>query len=193
MFKVLLTVSPSRPSFPLQFDVYPKEPRRLPSLPPTTFPRPFNIHLNCPGVWGVLRHSQLCVLCASAVNPVAVRPSWISTSHRSRVTSHAFSFACRLFASLCSLFRARFLCFQQVAASFAKMPGVGYPNAFSASAFAPSASLRYPLPKGSHRQRNCSSTSSFRINTCKSVSKQTTLTPFRINTCEKTRGGRGVV
>src|SRR5579859_753967 len=31
----------------------------------------------------------------------------------------------------------------------------------------------------------------FRINTCKSVSKQTTLTPFRINTYEK-KGGVGV-
>jgi hypothetical protein len=31
---------------------------------------------------------------------------------------------------------------------------------------------------------------SFRINTCKSVSKQTTLTPFRMNTYEK-QGGRG--
>ncbi len=30
---------------------------------------------------------------------------------------------------------------------------------------------------------------SFRINTCKSVSKQTTSTPFRINTCEKHREG----
>jgi hypothetical protein len=33
-------------------------------------------------------------------------------------------------------------------------------------------------------------TYSFRINTCKSASKQTTLTPFRMNTCEK-HGGRG--
>src|SRR5712692_6694028 len=31
--------------------------------------------------------------------------------------------------------------------------------------------------------------SPFRINTCKSVSKQRTLTCFRINTCEKTGGG----
>src|SRR6266481_5825488 len=31
----------------------------------------------------------------------------------------------------------------------------------------------------------------FRINTCKSVSKQRTLTPFRINTYEKHRGGGG--
>src|ERR1700730_15198132 len=30
----------------------------------------------------------------------------------------------------------------------------------------------------------------FRINTCESVSKQTTSTPFRINTCEKAGGGR---
>ena|ERR1700740_1710138 len=115
----------------------------------------------------------------------------LATRHSPLATSPLFSSTCRLFASLCSLFRARFLCFQQVAASFAKMPGVGYPNAFSASAFAPSASLRYPLLKGSHRG-HCS-TSSFRINTCKTVSKQTTLTPFRINTCEKTRGGRGLV
>ena len=34
----------------------------------------------------------------------------------------------------------------------------------------------------------------FRINSCKSVSKQTTSTPFRINTYEKTRGwGRGAI
>ena len=32
----------------------------------------------------------------------------------------------------------------------------------------------------------------FRINTCKSVSKQTTLTPFRMNTYEKRPGGGGV-
>ena len=34
--------------------------------------------------------------------------------------------------------------------------------------------------------------STFRINTCKTVSKQTTLSSFRINTCEKPRG-RGSV
>ena len=33
---------------------------------------------------------------------------------------------------------------------------------------------------------------SFKINTCKSVSKQRTLSPFKMNTCEKTRG-RGVI
>jgi hypothetical protein len=34
---------------------------------------------------------------------------------------------------------------------------------------------------------------SFRINTCKSVSKQMTLTPFRMNTCEKTGGREPVI
>ena len=34
-------------------------------------------------------------------------------------------------------------------------------------------------------------TNLFRINTCKSVSKQSTLTTFRINTCEKHRGEGG--
>src|SRR5713226_1872088 len=39
----------------------------------------------------------------------------------------------------------------------------------------------------------CALVSTFRINTYKSVSKQTTLTSFRINTCEKHREGRGIV
>src|SRR5258708_11671516 len=38
------------------------------------------------------------------------------------------------------------------------------------------------------RPRPLTSSISFRINTCKSVSKQTTLTPFRMNTYEKHRG-----
>jgi len=54
-----------------------------------------------------------------------------------------------------------------------------------------------PAPqKSSGGASNCAqfwcNVSSFRINTCKSVSKQTTLTPFRINTCEKQGEGGGV-
>src|ERR1700674_73169 len=45
------------------------------------------------------------------------------------------------------------------------------------------------LSSEKERRRNCSSTNCFRINTCKSVSKQMTLTPFRINTYEKQGGG----
>jgi hypothetical protein len=39
------------------------------------------------------------------------------------------------------------------------------------------------------RQPPTAPISTFRINTCKSVSKHTTLSSFRINTCEKPRGG----
>src|SRR5258708_30572146 len=50
------------------------------------------------------------------------------------------------------------------------------------------------LPKGAHFAKGCKNTetatlTTFRINTCKSVSKQRTLTIFRINTCEKQGGG----
>jgi hypothetical protein len=43
----------------------------------------------------------------------------------------AFSWGCRLLDSLCPLFRAPFLCFQQLADSFSKTPGVGYPPGIS--------------------------------------------------------------
>src|SRR5882762_6591010 len=50
------------------------------------------------------------------------------------------------------------------------------------------------LPKGAHFAKGCKNAETatltiFRINTCKSVSKQRTLTTFRINTCEKQGGG----
>jgi len=83
-----------------------------------------------------------------------------------------------------------------------KIPGIGYPLASSP----PSASLFLLFPEITQRQEIRPSeasplsffsahgsrvTYSFRINTCKSVSKQMTLTPCRMNTYEKT-GGEGV-
>ena len=53
---------------------------------------------------------------------------------------------------------------------FAKHPGWGIPNTYRTRG----KGLRHP-----------SSISTFRMNTCKSVSKQTTLTPFRMNTYAK--------
>src|SRR5882757_3528449 len=41
------------------------------------------------------------------------------------------SIACRLLKSLASLFAPRILCFQRLAASFVKIPGVGIPLGFS--------------------------------------------------------------
>ena len=57
-------------------------------------------------------------------------------------TNPVFSHSCALFFSPCALFRARIVCFQQLAASFAKTPGWGVSLRVSAL----SASLRYPLP-----------------------------------------------
>ena len=45
----------------------------------------------------------------------------------SRCASPAVSDSCGLLVSLASLFRPRFLCFHQLADSFAKTPGVGVP------------------------------------------------------------------
>jgi hypothetical protein len=77
--------------------------------------------------------------------------------------------------SLC--FPTPVLCFQQLAASFPKTPGWG-------------------VPFGARRTSNLqsltsvSAVSTFRINTCKSGSKQRTLTTFRMNTYAK-RGEGG--
>src|SRR5229473_2691671 len=138
-----------------------------------------------------------------------------------------------LLQPLCSLFAAPVLCFQQLAASFSKTPGVGVPlrdGRYTEAQKCPSVS---PLPATlthsvSRKSFPCHSYANtrdggvtppakffsllvyperllrratrhsplaltpFRINTCKSVSKQATLTPFRINTYEKHReGGAG--
>jgi hypothetical protein len=68
-------------------------------------------HLNRPGVccWGL---------------------SALLSRHSSLATSLAFSVACSLFGALGSLFRASVLCFQQLPASFCKIPGGGVPSRF---------------------------------------------------------------
>jgi hypothetical protein len=90
----------------------------------------------------------------------------------------------RLFISLpplCHLQKSQLLCNQANPASFAKIPGVGYPERVGGTP------VVVQLEDAS-----LVSTSPFRINTCKSVSKQTTLSSFRINTYEKPREGDGV-
>jgi hypothetical protein len=72
------------------------------------------------------------------------------------------------------------LCFQQLAASFPKTPGWGVPR-FSLQP--PTA--HYPL------LTTHSPLTTFRVNTCKTVSKEITLTTFRMNTYEK-RGEGGI-
>ena len=115
--KVLLTVSPFRPSLLPQPRV---------SSPIFDFVGPlfsysyellfshllcFDNHLNCPGVY------------SSSVHRNTSPPLRFDTP----VANPIFSAACRLFVSLGSLFRTRLLCFQELAASFAKNRGVGIP------------------------------------------------------------------
>src|SRR6266851_6514753 len=51
------------------------------------------------------------------------------------------------------------------------------------------APVAHPAKLRRKKSRGTEALTTFRINTCKSVSKQRTLTSFRINTCEKPRGG----
>ncbi len=55
--------------------------------------------------------------------PLAIQPNFYASD-----ASSFLSMTCRLLLALCSLFRTRFLCFHQLAASFSKMPGVAYPD-----------------------------------------------------------------
>ena len=137
-----------------------------------------------------------------------------------------------LLQPLCALFATPGLCFQQLAASFCKTPGVGVPLRDGRCTEAQKCPSVSPLPAtlthsvsrksfpchsyANTRDRGVTPTklfsplvyperllrratrhsplalTPFRINTCKSVSKQRALTPFKINTYEKHREGGGV-
>jgi hypothetical protein len=101
-------------------------------------------------------------------------------SHLSRRCSPNSCLISRL-EPLYLLFPTPVLCFQQLAASFPKSPGWGV--------------LRFPFrPPTVHDPplTTHSPLTTFRMNTCKSVSKQSTLTTFRMNTYVKQgEGGRG--
>jgi len=114
-------------------------------------------------------------------------------SHRSTPKSRLFN----LLQPLPSLFPALVLCFQQLAASFSKTPGVGVSQLLPATIPGTTnlpIGARFRASNGPHFAKGCKNTetaTTFRINTCKSVSKQSTLTTFRINTCEKPGEGGG--
>jgi hypothetical protein len=114
------------------------------------------------------------------------------------------SFPCISLPPLSHSQKSQTLCNQANPGSFCKTPGVGYtltsrPRGISNQhpllcvASAPSASRRYPysahLPCDESEKRAAPAPTTFRINTCKSVSKQRTLSPSRMNTYEKTGGG----
>jgi hypothetical protein len=106
------------------------------------------------------------------------------------------SIACRLLKSLASLFPSPFLYFQSFAASFCKTPGV-WGTVFlcdtsAHSRHTPEVCTHAPFPFFTSHQSRVTShvpVSTFRMNTCKSVSKQRTLSTSRMNTYAKTGGG----
>src|SRR6267142_201536 len=91
--------------------------------------------------------------------------------------SRANSFPHRLFRTLCRFQKAQLLWNQANPNSFSKTPGVGIPNSTAGR------------PEQSARNAKRLPASTFRMNTCKSVSKQTTLSTFRMNTYEIPGGG----
>jgi hypothetical protein len=132
-----------------------------------------------PVVTGVspLRHSpsmpspSLCSLClpvqqaglCGKLHVFSSLPPLVYPEPRREISLRSFSHSLPLFSTACRL--------------FSKNAGGGM-----------SSEHTHPFS----RRSACGAVSTFRINTCKSVSKQTTLSSFRINTCEKPRG-RGAV
>src|SRR6266481_9344860 len=111
-------------------------------------------------------------------------------SHHSSPKSRPFN----LLQPLASPFAAPVLCFQPLAASFPKTPGWGV-QSLCGNPCLPSLPRASGTSQGSHLARGCkyaepATLTTFRINTCKSVSKQKTLTLSRINTYKK-RGEGG--
>src|SRR5260370_1256270 len=103
-----------------------------------------------------------------------------SAAHESQITNHKSRLFNRL-PPLCRPQKSQLLCNQANPGSFTKTPGVGYPERICGT------------PRtGQPQDASFVSASPFRINTCKSVSKQTTLSSFRINTYEKHREGGGL-
>jgi len=102
-----------------------------------------------------------------------------SAAHESQITNHKSLLFNRL-PPLCRPQKSQLLCNQANPGSFTKTPGVGYPERICGT------------PRtGQPQDASFVSASPFRINTCKSVSKQTTLSSCRINTYEKHREGVG--
>src|ERR1700730_1440499 len=79
------------------------------------------------------------------------------------VTTPFISLTCGLFISLCALFRTPILCFQSLAHSFAKTPGVG--TLVPLNILCPSAAIRFLRALCFHTLTNCFSGKSFRLTT----------------------------
>ena len=161
LVKVLLTVSPFRPSFSLQLNPYPRVPRTLSPLSTAFTP---NRSLTPLSTAFTQTPRGVRVLCPSSPL-LATRLPRSSRGHSPLAT-----FIRPLFSQRYELLFPQLFCFHN---------HLRCPLVFSS---------RCIFPCFTHKTRPRLTT--FRMNTCKSVSKQTTLTTFRMNTYAKT-GGRG--
>ena len=155
LVKVLLTVSPFRPSFSPQLNPYPRAPRLLSPLSTAFTP---NRTLTPLSTAFTQTHRGVGVLCPCSPL-LATRHSPLATFIRPLFSQPYESLFSQLF------------CFH----NHLRCPLVFSPRRIS--------------PRFTHKTRP--RLTIFRMNTCKSVSKQTTLTTFRMNTYAKA-GGRGV-
>ncbi len=157
-------MSPFRPSFPPQSDVYPKRPYCRPSLPTTHHPL---THFSS----RVTGHDESQVTCLHQLAASLASPKKSTPLHSSK--SSLFFGNTRgggyLFTSPCWN--------QQLSGTW------GSPRSIS-----PLVTRHSPLPLDCGPQFR-SPLTPFRINTCKSVTKQMTLSTCTINTYEKTGGG----
>ena len=120
--------------------------------------------------------SLLCVLCVALFSVLGTQARQLSCLHR---------FAASL-SSLCALFCTRFLYFQHLAASFHKMPECGIRRSTWRTPGWGVPRFPFQSPTAHYpRLTTHSPLTTFRMNTCKSVSKQNTLTIFRMNTYAK--------
>src|SRR5258707_1391774 len=120
------------------------------------------------------------VFAATASSPAEFLCSWrkflsLNDLPPLRFSLLSFSGSLPLFSSACSLFLRN------------TRGWGGYPD----PVFGLSAGVEAP-GAAQPQDADLAYASTFRMNTCKSVSKQKTLTPFRINTCEKPRGRGGI-
>jgi hypothetical protein len=116
---------------------------------------------------------------------VLSRTNLAHCSHNSSRNPRPFN----LLQPLASPFATPVLCFQPLAASFPKTPGWGV-HSLCGNPCLPSLPRASGTSQGSHLARGCkyaepATVTTFKINTCKSVSKQRTLTLSRINTYKK--------
>jgi len=151
LVKVLLTVSPFCPSFSPQLSVFshslsavsPLSTAFTPNRPLTPLSTAFTqTHRGVPPRQLSARHLSRPSRDVSALSSAVISLARLFAS----VADPIFSAACSLLFSLLSFFCTRSLCFQHLAASFAKIPGVWVSRTVLRDTWVPNAGLQPSRP-----------------------------------------------